>query len=154
MLVSAQDADVTLAIEPFHPMLIDERSAIVTLQQALALAQAFDSPHVQVALDSYHLWWDPTLNEGIGAARNRIATVQIGDWLTPNGNIVEARELPGDGVIDLAGFLGAVHEAGYDGPVEVEVLNPRVWDMPIDLLVREVLARYVRLRSQFPAATH
>ncbi len=57
-----------LAIEPLHPMMIGERSAIVTLGEALALARSFASPHVGVAVDAYHVFWDPRLEPLLAAA--------------------------------------------------------------------------------------
>ena len=36
----------------------------------------------------------------------------------------------GDGIIDLHGFSAMIEAAGYDGPIEVEILNPAIWDLP------------------------
>ena len=46
----------------------------------------------------------------------------------------------GDGIIDLPGFSAMIDAAGYDGPIEVEILNPALADMP-DLLA-EIAARF------------
>ena len=46
----------------------------------------------------------------------------------------------GDGIIDLARIGSLVEAAGYDGPIEVEVINPALADMP-DLLA-EIAARF------------
>ena len=42
----------------------------------------------------------------------------------------------GDGIIDLHGFRALVDAAGYDGPIEVEILNPAIWDLPRAELMR------------------
>jgi sugar phosphate isomerase/epimerase len=43
------------------------------------------------------------------------------------------RELPcATGLIDLAGFLSALNEIGYDGPVRAEPFNQTVNHMPKD----------------------
>src|SRR5690606_35626844 len=55
----AQDLGVRLAIEPLHPMYCADRSVIVTLRQALDLAEEFPADVVGVTVDTFHLWWDP-----------------------------------------------------------------------------------------------
>ncbi len=61
VLPEAIAAGVKLAIEPLHPMYADSRSAINTLAQANDMAEEIHSPFVGVAVDVYHLWWDPSL---------------------------------------------------------------------------------------------
>ena len=61
-----------LAIEPLHPMMISERSAIVTLGEANDLAERFDAHRVGVVVDAYHVWWDPRLYDEIARAGRRI----------------------------------------------------------------------------------
>ena len=57
----AEAAGVKLAIEPLHPMYADTRSAINTLAQANDMAEKINTPWIGVAVDVYHLWWDPQL---------------------------------------------------------------------------------------------
>jgi len=85
VLPQAAAAGVKLAVEPLHPMYADSRSAINTMQQANDLCDAIDSPWVGVAVDVYHLWWDPHLQAEIrrcGQA-GRIFAFHICDWRTP-----------------------------------------------------------------------
>ena len=42
----------------------------------------------------------------------------------------------GDGIIDLHGFSAMIEAAGYVGPIEVEILNPAIWDLPREELMR------------------
>ncbi len=141
LLPYAHDAGVTLAVEPFHPMLAAERSAIVTLAQADRLVSRLGDPAVRIALDTYHVWWDPELAASVAAAGDRIAAVHVADWLVPTPDLLAGRGLPGDGVIDLAGLLALVRHTGFAGPVEVEVLNPRVWARPVRDLLPDVVRR-------------
>jgi sugar phosphate isomerase/epimerase len=136
LLPVAASVGVTLAIEPFHPMLITERSAIVSLEQAVALVSEFDSPALGLALDAYHLWWDPNLTRSIQAARGRIALVQVGDWMPRTSYIMNSRGMPGEGVIDFEHFMELVQLADYAGAVEVEVLGPQAWVLPLEASVR------------------
>lgn len=135
----AGQAGVLLAVEPLHPLYCGDRSVIVTLVQALEVSVAAGSGHVGVALDSYHLWWDPELERGIAAAAGRILAVQLADWLAPPPDLLAGRGILGDGLIDLRGFCRSVRAAGYDGLFEVEIFNRNVWETdPADVL--ELLA--------------
>ena len=145
MLPTARDADVTLAIEPFHPMFLAERSAITTLSQANQLVEKFADPALGIALDTYHVWWDPTLTEELDRAKGRISILQVADWLVPTPEILRSRGLPGDGVIPLRSLLGMVEATGFNGQIEVEVLNPTIWARPVSSLVPEVKDRMLQL---------
>ena len=76
--------DIKLSIEPLHPMYADSRSAINTLKQANDLCAAIDSPWVGVAVDVYHLWWDPDLESEIKRCGQLgwLHAFHICDWLT------------------------------------------------------------------------
>jgi sugar phosphate isomerase/epimerase len=130
LLPHAADHGVKLAVEPFHPMLIAERSAIVTLAQATALVRRFDHTHLGLAVDTYHVWWDPELDQRLVEAAAWITSVHVGDWLVPTTDLLASRGLPGDGVIELSPLLRQFRQLGYAGPFEVEVLNPEVWARP------------------------
>ncbi|MBS0024035.1 sugar phosphate isomerase/epimerase family protein [Microbacterium paraoxydans] len=126
----AEAAGVTLAIEPLHPMFASDRAVVSTLGQALDLAADFDPHVVGVAVDTFHIWWDPQVLEQIARAgrEGRIATYQVCDWKTPlPADVLLSRHYPGDGVIDFGSLTRAVVEAGYVGDVEVEIFHADVW---------------------------
>jgi sugar phosphate isomerase/epimerase len=131
----AEEHGVRLAIEPLHPMMISERSAIVTLGEAVDLAERLGSDHVGVIVDAYHVWWDPRLYEEIARAGRRILGYHVADWLVPTTDRLQGRGMMGEGVIELARIRAAVEAAGYDGPIEVEVINRDLWRLPGDELV-------------------
>lgn len=138
----AGERGVRLAIEPMHPMYCADRSVIVTLAQALDLAEEHPADQVGVVIDTFHLWWDPDVREGIRRAAGRILSYQVGDWLDPLPDLLLGRGLPGDGVIDIPALTAEVAATGYDGPIEVEVFNQAVWDRPGDEVVAEILDRW------------
>jgi sugar phosphate isomerase/epimerase len=144
LLPYAADHGVRLGIEPLHPMMIGERSAIVTLGEALALARRFDSPHVGVVVDAYHVFWDPQLEEELAAATGLVAGYHVCDWLVPTTDLLAGRGLMGDGIIDLPHLSDLVARAGYEGPIEVEVINPALADVPPDELLDDIKARFAR----------
>jgi sugar phosphate isomerase/epimerase len=141
----AAAADVTLAIEPLHPMYASDRAVVSTLGQALDIAEQFPSGVVGAVVDTFHVWWDPTLAVQIARAGDRIASYQVCDWATPlPSDVLLARHYPGDGVIDFAGITAAVVAAGYSGDIEVEIFNQDVWNSGYDAVA-------ARARDSFAA---
>jgi sugar phosphate isomerase/epimerase len=130
---------VRLGIEPLHPMMIGERSAIVTLGEAVDLAVRFDAG---VVVDAYHVWWDPALEDELARAAGRIVGFHVSDWLVPTPDLLQGRGMMGDGIIDLRRIRRLVEAARYDGPIEVEVINRDLWRMPGDELVALVRERF------------
>jgi sugar phosphate isomerase/epimerase len=136
ILPEARQAGVPLAIEPLHPMQAPERSCINTLEQALDLCDALGEG-VGVAVDAYHVWWDPKLEEQIArAGEERLLAYSICDWLMPTRDLLNDRGMMGDGVIDLPRIRSWIEAAGYTGFHEVEILSELWWRKDPD----EVLA--------------
>lgn len=134
----ARTVGVALAIEPMHPLYCADRSVVVSLAQALSMAEAATKAtgaSVGVMLDSYHLWWDPQLERSVHRARGRILGVQLADWVVPLSDPLNGRGMLGDGSVDFRSFRRLVDDAGYTGLDEVEIFNPEIWDMgPADVL--------------------
>ncbi|MBV8912389.1 MAG: sugar phosphate isomerase/epimerase [Acetobacteraceae bacterium] len=126
ILPHARAAGVTLAIEPLHPMTCADRSVVSTTGQALAIAERLGDG-VGLALDVYHIWWDPDLSQSVRLAAGRIAAFHVCDWLVPTQDLVLDRGMMGDGVIDVPGIRTLMESAGYAGLVEVEIMSARNW---------------------------
>lgn len=134
---------IKMAIEPLHPMYAGDRSVIVTLRQALEMARKLASSYVGVVIDVYHTWWDPEVYEQIKAAAGSILGFHVSDWLVPTPDMLLGRGMMGDGIIELRKLRAAVDAAGYSGPIEVEIFNQKLWDMPGDELLRLMCQRYL-----------
>jgi sugar phosphate isomerase/epimerase len=127
VLPEARKAGVPLAIEPLHPMQAAERACINTLEQALDICDELGEG-IGVALDVYHVWWDPKLESQIRrAGKERILAYHICDWLVPTRDLLNDRGMMGDGVIDLPRIRGWVEGAGYAGFQEVEIFSELDW---------------------------
>ena len=125
----AEASNVKLAIEPIHPMFADDRSAINTLKQANDLAEAIDSPLVGVAVDVYHLWWDPDLESEIArcGGKGNLFAFHICDWKTPTETLLLDRGLMGEGCIPVRQIRGWVEAGGFTGFHEVEIFSKNYW---------------------------
>jgi sugar phosphate isomerase/epimerase len=144
----AAAAGVRLAIEPLHPMFASDRCVISTLAQALDIAGAHPVEVVGVALDTYHVWWDPNLYALIERGASRIATFQLADWTTPlPAGVLTGRVLPGDGCVELSRIWSAVTATGYRDPVEVEVFNDELWARPGEEILARTRAAFARVAA-------
>lgn len=131
LLAEARGRAMPLAIEPLHPMYAADRACINTLEQALDLCDALDparSGALGVAVDVYHVWWDPKLPAQIArAGRERLLALHVCDWLTPTTDLLNDRGMMGDGVIDIRQIRGWVEEQGFAGYSEVEIFSAGNW---------------------------
>ncbi|MFC4909294.1 sugar phosphate isomerase/epimerase family protein [Actinomadura gamaensis] len=142
----AGERGVRLALEALHPIYCADRAVVSTLKQALDLAERHPSEQVGVVVDTFHQWWDPDVFGQIARAGDRIASYQVCDQLSPlPPDVLLARAVPGDGVIDFGPLTAAVAAAGYAGDVEVEVFNADVWAADPDEVLATVRARYAAL---------
>jgi sugar phosphate isomerase/epimerase len=142
VLPYAAERGVQLGIEPLHPMFAADRSVIVTLGQANDIAARLDAPHVGVIVDVYHVWWDPDLEAAIREAGRRILGFHVDDWIVPLPDVLAGRGMMGDGVIELRRLRRAVDDAGYEGPIEVEIFNEALWAQDMNEVVRTMAQRY------------
>jgi sugar phosphate isomerase/epimerase len=126
LLPFAREHRIPLAIEPLHPMYAADRACVNTIRQALDLCDVLGDG-IGVAVDVYHVWWDPELAAQIARAGDRIFAHHICDWLVPTRDLLLDRGMMGDGVIDLRGIRRMVEAAGYRGPQEVEIFSAQNW---------------------------
>jgi len=128
MLPHARASGVKIAIEPLHPMYAADRACVNTIDQALDICEMLGET-VGVAIDVYHVWWDPYLARAIARAgrMKRIFAHHICDWLVPTKDMLLDRGMMGDGVIDLKAIRRMIEDAGYFGPQEVEIFSQDNW---------------------------
>jgi sugar phosphate isomerase/epimerase len=144
ILPHARACRVPLAIEPLHPMYAADRACVNTLAQALDLCDLLGEG-TGVAIDTYHVWWDPALASQIRRAgeAKRIFAYHICDWLVPTRDILLDRGMMGDGVIDFPAIRKMVQAAGYRGLTEVEIFSAENWwKKPGDEVLRTCIERF------------
>ena len=129
LLPHARAGNMPLAIEPLHPMYAGDRACVNTLAQALDLCDLLGDG-VGVAIDTYHVWWDPDLAAQIQACRPRQSHPRLSHQRLANTHALDLlldRGMMGDGVIDLPRLRSLVDNAGYRGYIEVEIFSAADW---------------------------
>jgi sugar phosphate isomerase/epimerase len=146
MLEYARQANMPLAIEPLHPAYAADRACVNTTKQALDICDQLDpqgTGMLGVALDVYHIWWDPELLPQIArAGSNRLLAFHVCDWLVPTRDILNDRGMMGDGVIDIKSVRSAVEAQGFDGYSEIEIFSNDWWGKPMDEVLRTCIERH------------
>ncbi|WP_336715465.1 sugar phosphate isomerase/epimerase family protein [Arthrobacter sp. USHLN218] len=144
----AREHNVRLVLEALHPMYAGDRAVLSTLKQALDLAAPHPAETVGVVVDTFHVWWDPELEVQIARAgrEGRLASYQVCDFNLPiAADALLSRGMMGDGVIDFAPISRWVADAGYTGPVEVEIFNQEIFDQDPALTLKTMQQRWEEL---------
>jgi sugar phosphate isomerase/epimerase len=88
-----------------------------------------DRPNGGLNVDTWHCARTGTTPEDLRALPgDRVLAIQLDDApLEAEANLIDAtlhdRLLPGEGALDLAGYVGALRDIGVDAPVGVEVFS-------------------------------
>ena len=115
-------------------------------KQALDICDQLDPQRtgaLGVALDVYHIWWDPELMPQIArAGKDRLLAFHVCDWLVPTKDILNDRGMMGDGVIDITSVRSAVEAQGFAGYSEIEIFSNDWWGRPLDEVLKTCIARH------------
>ncbi len=156
VLPAAEQAGVKLSIEPLHPMYADDRSAVNTLRQAHEICDALGSPKsLGIAVDVYHVWWDPELKAQIDFAgqTGRLHAFHICDWKTPTTDLLNDRGLMGEGCINIREISDWVDGTGFTGFREVEIFSNKWWAADQQVFLDQIAASYQQVYASPSPAT-
>ena len=147
LLDYARSANMPLAIEPLLPMYAADRACINTMEQALDLCDQLDPQKtgaLGVAVDVYHVWWDPKLQAQIArAGKQRLLAFHVCDWLTPTADLLNDRGMMGDGVIEIPKIRRWIEDQGFAGFSEVEIFSTgNWWQRDHDEVIETCIARH------------
>jgi len=124
----AAEHNVRLAFE------FQGRSAFANnIQTAVALVAECNDPNLGLCFDVFHYYTGPSKHEDLGYLTDfNLFHVQLSDL---SGQLRETatdsdRILPGDGDFLLGPLIDSFREIGYRGHVSVELMNPKIWQIP------------------------
>ncbi|MGC8785537.1 MAG: sugar phosphate isomerase/epimerase family protein [Armatimonadota bacterium] len=141
------DFDVRLGLEWVGPATARTRQYdwIHTMHQLLDFEAEIGAPNLGLLVDSFH-WFcmEGTVEHLEQLTNQQIVHVHINDAPNkpPKEQIDFQRLLPGEGVIDLVGFLRALKRVGYDGGIAIEVFNEDLKAMAPDEAVAKAKQAY------------
>jgi sugar phosphate isomerase/epimerase len=140
-------------------------SRLPSLEQVVAMCRGASARNGGILLDNLHVQRIGTsLQDIVHRIDPQIPLgVEINDGLLGapvnlQDSVVNKRLLPGDGEFDIAAFLHAVWNRGYDGPIGVEVLNEYIRKWPLELAASEAFDKTRRVvdeaRKSWEATRH
>jgi 4-hydroxyphenylpyruvate dioxygenase len=122
-------------------------------RDAWAIVQAADHPALGLIVDSFH-----TLSLGDDFAGiadvpgERIFFAQLADAPLMSGDVLNwsrhFRNFPGQGALDVTGFLHAVLASGYAGPLSLEIFNDEFRAAPARLTARDGLRSLILAEAE------
>lgn len=140
----ADEFGVTLALEPMHEGCATDWTFLTDLDETLEQLAGFNSPHVKLAFDTYHLGHCPRILQRIAELAPRTAIVQLGDARTaPKGEQNRCRL--GEGKLPLREIVRAYEAAGYAGYYDVELMGEDIESSDYHELLRGSLDAVERL---------
>ena len=144
LLDHAAARKVKLAIEPLHPMYAADRSAINRIAEARQVCKQLPSSWLGIAVDVYHVWWDPDLAREIelAGANGTLFGFHVCDWRVDTRDLLNDRGLMGEGCIDIRGIRAMVESAGFRGSNEVEIFSNHYWHMDQQAYLQQIIAAY------------
>jgi sugar phosphate isomerase/epimerase len=122
----AAASGVRLALEPLHPIAMNEDSFAWNLEDALEIVEAVDHDAFGICADAWNLAGQHDLRSRLRACRDRIFLAQVADYRRPRSFL--DRLAVGDGSLNFEPFLEGLAEAGYTGPMVLEIFSKDVPD--------------------------
>jgi sugar phosphate isomerase/epimerase len=119
---AAATVGLRVAVEPIHPEESDVFSFVSSVSGAARLIADIGLPNVGIVADVWHLHGQADVIAELEQHAHLIDLVHVCDRRDPTRSSCD-RVLPGDGVADVAGFLGALERTGYHGFYELEVIS-------------------------------
>ena len=123
---------------------VPRRGTFVTTLTLHDMVELLGSKLVGVAVDVYHLWWDPELEKEIKrcGSLGKLFAFHICDWKVPTADFLNDREIIGKGCIPLTRIREWVEAAGFTGYNEVEIFSNNYWQMDQDAYLEEMVEAY------------
>jgi sugar phosphate isomerase/epimerase len=129
------DAKVVYEFMPFDPN-------VRSVDDAIAVVAGAGAPNGGIAIDTWHM-----SKLGIPPDDLRRIPLEYLSWIElsdgqfanmddPVDEVVNHRNLPGEGEFDIRGYIKACQDHGYTGPWGVEVLSEELRNNPIDVIFR------------------
>lgn len=147
----AADFDVRIGIEclslgpPIGPFLL------ASLAETRTLVDQVGRDEIGINVDFFHHYRSGgTAAELATLPGRQIVGVHVTDLNSkPREDLGDGdRELPGEGILPLAEYARSILSTGYDGPWVIELLNQKIWDMPVTEAALALMRSTIALQPQ------
>lgn len=135
----AADLGVRLALEPLHPVAMNEDSFAWNLEDALDVVDAVGHEALGICADIWNLAGQHDLRARLERCAGKIFIAQVSDYRRPRSFL--DRVVVGEGAIDYRPFLEGLQAAGYEGPLVLEIFSKNVPDSLYDGDLNAVVER-------------
>lgn len=148
---AAREAGVRLGLEPIQPAQRDSASFVHTAVDAAALLDEAGLGDVGVMVDTYNLWDDDGALDWVTANPGRVTGLHVADRPAADR---DDRVLPGEAGPRAQAFVDALHRAGWDGSIDVEIFSDpaHFWGLTVDDAARRAHAAAAALRDRAVAS--
>jgi len=105
-------------------------SAIYNTASSLRVLEAVTSPSFGLDMDPSHIYRageNPV--EALSAVIDKIRHVHIRDCPSRNEKGTPQMQTNGRGAVDLVGYIRVLHDHGYDGPVDLEIIGAKDYSL-------------------------
>ena len=146
---AAENTDARIVYE-FMPFDVN----VNTLDAALSVVQGAGAPNGGLAIDTWHMAKLGIVPEQLTRVpAEYLSWVELSDGRFENlpdpiDEVINHRQLPGEGEFDIPGYIEALRGTGYPGPWGVEVLSEELRNLPIE---EEFDRAYETTAAQFRA---
>ncbi len=134
----ARELGVRLALEPLHPLAMNEDSFAWNLEDALDIVDAVGSDVLGICADMWNLAGQHDLRSRLARCAGKIFLAQVSDYRRPRSFL--DRLAVGDGSTDFRPFVDGLRDSAYDGPIVLEIFSKDVpdslYDGDLDAVVR------------------
>lgn len=142
----AAELGVRLALEPLHPLAMNEDSFAWNLEDARAIVEAVDDRALGICADIWNLAGQFDLRARLARCAGKVFLAQVSDYRRPRSFL--DRLAVGDGSIDYRPFIEGLRDSGYDGPLVLEIFSK---DVPDSLYAGDLYAVVERSRNALTA---
>ena len=139
----AAEHGLVLALEPMHPACACDCTFLTSLEDAVAVLDQVESPHVRLSFDTYHSGGGAGALEQARRLADRIAIVHLADGHPPDEE--QHRTPLGRGCVPLKELIAALGAGGYDGDFDVELFGDEVLPDDYEGLLRDSQATFAQL---------
>ena len=136
LLPLAEELNVTMVVEPMHPLFAGDCTYLTSLEETCDLVSTVGSPLVKLVFDTYHFGYASDVQDELRRIAPQIGLVHLADAAGPPAG--EQNRLPlGEGILPLSEIVATLADCGYQGFFDVELFGESIEGIDYHKLVAD-----------------